>query len=257
VSYRFARRPAWIFSHVFAVASVVALAALGLWQLDRHDQRAARNDAVTARAELAPVPVADALDEVDDPADLRFRQVTAAGTYAGPVLLVDNRSLEGLPGAWVLAPLRQDDGTVLVVNRGFAYADDGEVRPPAPAGGRVELTGTVASWEGSCGVRRDDGGNPVGTACLNREAAEDAFGTGVLPVVVQRQEATPPEADLLLPVPAPELGAGPHRSYAVQWFTFATMAAVTYVLILRRRARADDAEETAPVTDVTSVSGRS
>jgi len=251
MSYRFARRPAWIASHAFAVASVIALASLGLWQLDRHDQRAARNAAVVARADLPPVDVADALAEVDDPDDLRFRTLRATGTYGDEVLLVDNRSLDGLPGAWVLAPLRLDDGTVLVVNRGFGFVDAGELDPPPNPEGVVALEGTVATWEGGCGVRRD-GDGPVGSACLDRAAAEEAFGAEVLPLVVQRQVADPAEADVLEPVPAPELGDGPHRSYAVQWFAFASMAAITYVLILRRRA---GSEEPA-VTDVTSDSRR-
>jgi surfeit locus 1 family protein len=42
-----------------------------------------------------------------------------------------------------------------------------------------------------------------------------------------------------LPVvlPEPELDEGPHLSYAVQWFVFATIAAVGYPLVLRRLSR--------------------
>jgi surfeit locus 1 family protein len=242
VSYRFARRPLWVLSHLFAAFVVVSFVGLGLWQLDRHDQRAARNATVEARADLPALPVVEALDEVDDPADLRFRTVTAEGTLGDEVLVVDNRSLGGLPGAWVLAPLRLEDGSTLVVNRGFQFNDGGGVDPPPAPEGTVRLEGTVATWQGDCGVRRTDAGEPAGSACLNRAAAAEAFGADVLPVVVQRQVADPAEADVLEPVPAPELEAGPHRSYAVQWFTFAALAAVVYALILRRQARVGDAE---------------
>jgi len=252
VSYRFALRPAWLLSHAFAAVSIVAFVGLGLWQLDRHDQRAARNAAVEARAGLPAVPVADALAEAGDPDDLRFRHLTATGRYGDGVLLVDNRSLEGLPGAWVLAPLELADGSVVVVNRGFQFRDAGVVEPPPATSGTVRLEGTVATWEAACGTRRDEAGVPVGAACLDHAAAEEAFGTEVLPIVVQRQQAEPAEADVLRPVPPPELGAGPHRAYAAQWFAFATMAGVTYVLILRRRAGSAGG----PVTDVTSASRR-
>lgn len=238
MSYRFALRPRWLLSHVIAVASVVALAFLGLWQLDRHDQRAARNATVEARAELPVAPVAAALASADDPDELRFRRLAAEGTYGDEVLLVDNRSLEGLPGAWVLAPLELADGSVLAVNRGFRFSSEGAVEPPASPQGPVRVEGTVAVWESDdCGVRRDDEGRPLGTACLRRDAAAEAFGIDVLPVVLQRQASDPAEADVLKTVPAPELDAGPHRSYAVQWFSFATLAAVTYLLILRRVGR--------------------
>lgn len=252
--YRFAFRPLWLLSHLFALSSIAALVALGLWQLDRHDQRQARNAMVTARAELATAPVAEVLGG-SDPDELRFRTVSAEGTYGDEVLLVDNRSLEGLPGAWVLAPLRLDDGTTLVVNRGFQFSESGAVDPPPVPTGTVELAGTIAGWDDrTCGVRRGPGGDVIGTACLNREAAAEAFGADVLPVVVQRQESTPAEPDVLRPVPLPELDAGPHRSYAVQWFTFALLAAVVYALILRRQARQ---APTAVVTDVMSASGGS
>jgi cytochrome oxidase assembly protein ShyY1 len=236
--YRFALRPLWILSHLFAVAVVVGFVMLGLWQLERHDQRADRNATVQARSDLPSAPVRDALAPVDDPDELRFRTVTAAGTYGDRDLLVDNRSLEGLPGAWVLTPLRLDDGTTLVVNRGFQFNDGGSVDPaPAPTG-TVELSGTVTTWEDDgCGVRTDDDGRPVGMACLRRSAAEEVFGGDVLPVVVQRQVSDPPAADVLRPVPMPELDDGPHRSYAVQWFIFAAIVAIVYPLILRRVAR--------------------
>lgn len=236
--YRFAFRPLWILSHLFAVACVVAFVALGLWQLDRHDERAARNATIEARADLPAEPITRALAGVDDVDDLRFRSVAASGTYGERDLLVDNRSKDGLPGAWVLTPLTLEDGTTLVVNRGFQFSDGGRVEPEPAPDGPVALEGTVTPWGGDgCGVRADDDGVPVGMACLRRSAAEDAFGDEVLPVVVQRQVSEPPGAAVLAPVPLPELDAGPHRSYAVQWFIFATLTAVVYVLILRRVAR--------------------
>ncbi|HEU5084607.1 MAG TPA: SURF1 family protein [Acidimicrobiales bacterium] len=253
--YRFALRPVWILSHLFAVASIVAFVLLGAWQLDRHDQRAERNETIEARAELPPVPVSEALAEVgcadwpdcgEAPADeIRFRDVSAEGTYGEDVLLVDNRSKDGLPGAWVLAPLQLDDGSVLVVNRGFQFNDSasGAIDPPPPPAGTVAVEGYVAVWEGgSCGVRTDDSGAPVGMACLREDTAEAVFGADVLPVVVQAQRSDPADADVLDPVPLPELGAGPHRSYAVQWFTFATLAAIVYPLILRRKAKGQRVE---------------
>lgn len=256
--YRFALRPLWLLSHLFVLGCVVAFVALGLWQLDRHDQRRARNETVEARAGLPVEPVAAALSGAD-PDDLRFRTVSAEGRYGDDVLLVDNRSLGGLPGAWVLAPLVLDDGTTLAVNRGFRFAESGTAPAPAAPEGAVSVVGTVATWQdGGCGVRRDETGEPAGTACLDRSATEEAFGSDVLPVVVQRQRSAPAEpSDQLQPVPAPELDAGPHRSYAAQWFTFAALATVVYALILRRQARHAHRPADAAVTDVMSGSGRS
>jgi cytochrome oxidase assembly protein ShyY1 len=57
-----------------------------------------------------------------------------------------------------------------------------------------------------------------------------------LPVVVQLKTSAPGDDPSLAPIPLPELGDGPHLSYAVQWFLFAAVAAVGYVLLLRREA---------------------
>ena len=42
-------------------------------------------------------------------------------------------------------------------------------------------------------------------------------------------------------IPPPDLGEGPHRSYAFQWFTFATIGLIGYGLVLRRIARGSEA----------------
>lgn len=237
--YRFALRPAWLLSHLFALGLVVAFVALGFWQLSRHDERAARNATVEARSEEPPAPVGMLVDGADDPEELRYRAATAEGRYlAGVDVLIDNRSHEGLPGAWVVTPMRLADGTVLAVSRGFQGFDDGRVDPSPPPDGTVVVEGTVVPWDDrNCGVREDEAGVPAGAACLKRSAVEEAVGEAVVPVVLQRRSSNPPDADVLVPVPPPERDAGPHRSYAVQWFIFATIGVVGYPLILRRVAR--------------------
>ena len=51
---------------------------------------------------------------------------------------------------------------------------------------------------------------------------------------LELQEPTP--AGFPDPLPPLDLGDGPHRSYAIQWFAFATLTAVGWVVLVRRRA---------------------
>ena len=78
----------------------VALCGLGMWQLDRHSQRAALNARIAAG--LAQPPVA--LETVDDLQSLDYRPVTARGAF-DPLheVLLRNRSLNGVTG-FVAAP---------------------------------------------------------------------------------------------------------------------------------------------------------
>ena len=243
--YRFARRPLWIVSHLFVVFLVVMCVSLGFWQLRRHDQRADSNAAVRERSDL-PVEDLDALVEsTDDPESIRYRPVTVTGTYVQDAdLLVDNRSFDGLPGAWVVTPLRTDDGEVVAVSRGFLRFDDGELRPPAPPAGAVTVTGTALPYDDDCGVRTGDAGRPIGSACVNRDALESVAGTTLADVAVQQVTSSAGEQGLM-PVPLPELDSGPHRSYAVQWFIFATIGTVGYPLVLRKVARDKARDEAA------------
>jgi cytochrome oxidase assembly protein ShyY1 len=224
--YRFARRPAWIAGHLLAGATVVLFVALGFWQLDRLDARKAQNELVAARAAAEPVDVGEALDPGSDAQvvdEIRFAAVTATGTYEGEAVVV-RATQDGLSGGRVFSPLVLADGEEVMVLRGFvAQAADGTIVAPAPPPGEVTVAGVAIP------VRRLE---PITRRSLD-DAAATAAGAR-LPVVIQASEA---DSDQLQVVPPPDLGEGPHLSYAVQWFLFAAVVAVGYPLLLRRRAR--------------------
>jgi cytochrome oxidase assembly protein ShyY1 len=69
----------------------------------------------------------------------------------------------------------------------------------------------------------------------------------IAPVYLLLQEQTPTQPGRY-PVPAPlaPLSEGPHLGYAIQWFTFATIAVVGFVVLAVREGR--DAEPAADET---------
>ena len=235
--YRFALRPLWIVSHVFVAFLVVLCVNLGFWQLRRHDERAERNAQVIARSEAPVVDVQTLVAEFNDVEYSRYRPASVEGEYLRDAdLLIDNRSNDGLPGAWVVTPLRTDDGRIVAVSRGFLRFDDGELVPPSTPTGTVAITGTALPWTDGCGVRTGDDGTPIGASCMDREAVATLAGEPVEPLAVQLQSSTAGDEGLV-PVPLPELDSGPHRSYAVQWFIFGTIGLIGYPLVLRKVAR--------------------
>src|SRR5215217_3113921 len=105
---------------------------LGLWQLDRYYERTAINDRVAAGESGAAEPVAAVLPAAGTPVPeaAHWRRVTAAGTYdSAHELLVRNRTVDGRLGFEVLTPLVLDDGSAVLVDRGWI--------PPNPAGPTV------------------------------------------------------------------------------------------------------------------------
>ena len=244
--YRFALRPLWIVSHVFVAFLVVLCANLGFWQLRRHDERAERNAQVIARSEAPVVDVQTLVAEFDDVEFARYRPASVEGEYLRDAdLLIDNRSYDGLPGAWVVMPLRTTDGRTVAVSRGFLGFDEGELVPPPAPAGMVTVTGTALPWVDGCGVRTTDDGTPIGASCLDRDAVATLAGGSVEPLAVQLQTSSAGDEGLV-PVPLPELDSGPHRSYAVQWFIFGTIGLVGYPLVLRKVARDRSVPDEAP-----------
>lgn len=233
---RFLLGPWWLLSHVLVLLLVVVMINFGFWQLRRLDEKRERNDLVEARMAQPVVPVDDLLapgdgDDVVD--DVRFRQVTATGTYDdGATVVVRNRSQGGSAGAWLVTPLEVEPGTRVGVLRGFvSFTPAGDVVEAPPPAGEVAVEGLVVDPDSF------DGTAPKDLAPL---LADD----DVLPGLVLAEESTPAEpsgADAttadpssLLAVPPPELSEGPHLGYAAQWFIFSAIGIIGYPLVLRQ-----------------------
>ena len=208
----------------FAVALAAGCVRLGVWQLDRLSQRRARNAVVLAARERPVLEVVASLI----PDSARDRRVHARGTYDfAHERLWHGRSYDGVPGVDLITPLRLGDGSAVLVDRGWA---------PSPDGYHVD----------AAAYREPDAADLRGLAVAAPRARGD-----VVPAVVRDSlpypllgfivQALPPEPALggaaLGPRrwPAPELTAGPHLSYAIQWFSFALIILVGSVALLRQR----------------------
>ena len=228
--------PRWIVGTVLVAAICSGCVAAGFWQLRRLDERRDLNDRIRSRSgDTVPLPEAA---PGDDPDDLVYRRVTVRGTYdAADEVLVRFRTRNGLPGYEVVTPLSTGD-TTLLVDRGWVPLRDGDRWPDdtmAPPSGEVEVSGLLAPPEDGP-VRLEE--RPGGVRVV---AAIDppALGDDLYPVYLLA-EGGPDGAgssSFPAPVPAPSLTDGPHRSYAIQWFLFATVGVVGWVLLLRRQLR--------------------
>jgi len=263
VSWRFVLRPKWIVRHLAVVLLVVGMVWLGFWQLRRLDEKRAIKATAEARQEL---PVEDVQEVVPEDArpgdaaveDVADRSVTATGRYVDDdTFVVENRSFNGASGGWVLTPLQLADGTAVVVNRGFLGFDrDGVIDPPPAPTGEVHVEGLLLESEhrGRFGPTDPEEGKLDVLARVDLARVADQVDYDVLPAYVQRVTSDPDEvtadgAPELVALGVPELSEGPHLSYAVQWFTFTTIAVVGYALLLRRVARDEAREEAGAAAD--------
>lgn len=246
--YRFLLRPWWIATHVLLIVAVVVMAKLGFWQLDRLHEKQELADTLELRVAEPVVPVDSLVDPGDgtDVADeLRYRTVTATGTYlVDEEVLVANRTQDGRSGYWVVTPLQVSPGESVAVLRGFVDIIAGDEGVPVAAAASPEGTVTVTGWVQGTAERGAFGGSDDRPGQLERfnrldlDRLAEQVSTPLDPVAVVAIEQEPATAgDGLSPVPRPEPDLGPHLGYAGQWFIFALVFALGYPFMLRRQAR--------------------
>jgi cytochrome oxidase assembly protein ShyY1 len=237
--YRFLLSRRWLGLGAAALVVAACCVLLALWQLDRLDQRQARNDLVRQNAAAGPVEVGDLLAVGRSPAagDV-WRRVVATGRYDDDrQVLVRNRALDGPTGYFVLTPLVTEDGPALLVNRGWVPAGRSAAGPgtvPPPPGGSVTAQGRVRLAEEADGGGAAPAGQVrrIDVPAIASDLPYDVYG-GYVDLV--SQEPAPREAPT--PIPAPEPEPGPHLAYAFQWLVFGGIAIGGLVVLARREAR--------------------
>lgn len=247
------RRPGPVFLGLGALA-VLALVALGIWQV----QRLAWKTALIARVEAGlvapPAPAPGPQDWAGLTAADEYRRLSVTGRYLpGPQPLVRAVTRLG-SGYWVMTPLREAGGWTLLVNRGFLpEAMRGAV--PAPPEGPVTVEGLLRQSQPGGGFLRAN--DPGADRWFSRDVAALAAALDLPPPVAPwfLDAGTPgattegPGGDLLAgdpqagaPLPGLTVVRFPnsHLSYALTWFTLAAgLAGMLVWLRLRRPGDGD------------------
>jgi cytochrome oxidase assembly protein ShyY1 len=253
--YGFLLRPKWIAFHVLVLVSALLMIRLGIWQLDRLEQRRDFNSTVTERIDQPPVPFDELLDEVAaDPTSVEWRQVTLSGSWLPDQVTWFNRSQDGIAGDNVLTALTNGDSTV-IVNRGFVPLGSSQ---PQASSDDVEVLGRIRVPQArQLGELTDATDGPVTEVRrVDLQLLDEQLPGELAPVYVDLIGTVPNiTADDPVPVPPPTLDEGPHLSYAVQWFIFTAAVLLGWVLAVRRsianhrKAAARAAANAGTVTD--------
>jgi len=226
-------RPGWIPS--LAAAAFIALTiALGNWQTRRAEEKleAGRRIDEAARGSVLSVPALQA-----DAASFERRRVVAKGTFvARDTFFLDNKIMHGVAGYQILTPLRPESGGVhVLVNRGWIAAGDRSRLPsvPTPEGLQTIEGEAVVPSSRFLELAPEQGTGPLReNLLLARE--EKRLGLNLQPFVIQQTSDT--RDGLVREWERPDAGVERHRSYALQWYSFAALAAVLYVVLGFKRA---------------------
>jgi cytochrome oxidase assembly protein ShyY1 len=235
----------WAGLVVFVAVLGTVFVNLGEWQLDRLEQRRARNAATVANEQRPVRPLAEVFTGQITDAD-QWQRVEAVGTFvADQQLIVRYRSNGDDEGYEVVTPLRTAAGVVLV-DRGFVATSQGVRIPstaPPPPPGEVRIVGHV---------RRNEQGRRAATTpvdgqlrLINSDAIGAALGYPLLNGYLGLLEVTPPQSGGFVPVELPEINEGPHFWYALQWFGFTGVGIAGIVVFIRADLRARREEQAA------------
>ena len=234
----------WIIATVLVLAGAAVCVRLGIWQLDRLDQRRAFNDQVTSMRMLSSLDLN--ADESADVATMEYRAVIASGTYDFEnQIAIRNQYYEGRYGYHILTPLLLPNGQAVLVDRGWIPSEGND----SPAGWTRYATASPAEVRGVMRLGAENprfGGVPDPTLTPNRsrldiwnfvniERIQAQVSYLLLPVYIQLDvDANDVEPPISVQ-PIIELTEGPHFGYALQWFSFAAILLIGYPFFIRKQ----------------------
>lgn len=218
--FRVLTQPRWALGLLVALITIVGFIGLGLWQLDRHAAQQSRN------VGLAATDVQVGLVEGGSP----YQKVQVKGRWVEEATFeLVPRYRDGVLGAAVVSVLEVESGELLAVDRGWTSVI-GSL--PAPDSSQVTAVGRLIEASGA-------GSEPLAPGRYGRldlAALSDALGRELYPLALVAESLEPGSAELATnsaPVPS----TTPHLGYAYQWFAFAGIVAVGFLLLIRKVAR--------------------
>lgn len=222
---------------------VAATVSLGRWQLQRADERRAVAAAIEAGRVQPPLALSAGMAaEQLQP----WRPARASGAWRHDLtVLLDNRNQDGRPGFWVATPLMLDAerGDAVLVLRGWLARPLGDTRMPdlpAPSG-HLTVDGELAthvprlfelnSDAGRLPAGWPQGGNATPPRVQNLALPDLAAATGLHLVPAVLMQTGGNDDGLLREWPQPSIDADKNMGYALQWFGFATIAGIAWLVV--------------------------
>jgi surfeit locus 1 family protein len=196
------------------VAACAAFIALGNWQSRRAEEK---------RALVA---------------QLEKNRVALDGTFLPDyTVFLDNKIRNHRAGYEVVTPLRVDGESVLV-NRGWVEA--GRTRDVLPGvrtpAGEVRIEGVaVERLPRILRIEKAESGKVRQTLDIGEFAAQT--GLRLRPFFLEQH--SPADDGLARDWPRPDAGVAMHEGYSLQWYSFAVLAAVLFIVLSFRRVAPD------------------
>lgn len=227
-----------------ALIVFITTCALGVWQLQRLAWKESLITQIDNRIHMpaVTVPTLSEWPSLNNE-NAEYRHVTASGKY-----LFDKQTLVQAisdlgGGYWVLTPLELEDGSTILVNRGFvlpAWRKNAHLETAST--GPVSVTGLLRMGErGDAFLREND---PAADRWYTRDLASIAQKRGLEKVAPYSIDADAASSGnhrdaTLAPVGGLTVVkfSNSHLTYAITWFALAAMVLVGVIIVVRDEKR--------------------
>lgn len=226
-------KPGWVITAILVIAfAYVAFTVLAPWQLGKNSRTQATNHRLEKAFHADPVPLSKVITKtasaptgtIDESNE--WKRVKLQGSFlTDEELVLRNRPVNSDAAYQILTPFRADDGTVIMVNRGYVRPESGSRIPSfaPPPSGKVTIQGYVRLDEPAPEepkTTHDDSYTEItnlSSSWYKKEIPQENFVKGY----VQLEDNQP---GTLNAIPLPQLDSGPYLSYGIQWITFGILA---------------------------------
>jgi cytochrome oxidase assembly protein ShyY1 len=215
---------------VITFIAVVIMFALGMWQLQRAEQKTLRLQSMENASESAQLGVTQVLADIDNMQDMpiHFKAQPDIQHY----FLLDNKIHQGRVGYQVLVPLKTNSG-VVIANFGWVSATHSrDILPEVQIDPTAVLYSGIVSFPTKNILVTEtaivDGNWPKVLQAVDLKVLQQHYNQPLLPLVVKL--ADKPESGFIRQWRTVIMAPEKHVAYAVQWFLLALAAVIIFII---------------------------
>jgi surfeit locus 1 family protein len=234
----------WWWVTLVILLGMAVLARLGVWQLDRLEQRRARNAELIQQLALPPLALpGEPLP--DDLSSLRNRRASVSGVFdfSHQVALI-HQNWMNTPGIHLIAPIViEGSSQAVLVDRGWLPTDQAapetwsrfDEAGPLRVIGFIQLSQTLPAGSQARAQLVQTELQPEWYR-VDIQAIQAQMPYELLPFYVLQSPPDSGSGDLPYRAdPEFDLSEGPHLGYAIQWFIFALILGIIYVSYVSKK----------------------
>jgi surfeit locus 1 family protein len=229
-----------LISSLLTVVIFPSFVYLGLWQLDRWEEKNLQKKQWATRMLAPPLTVSTTLQHIPFKL-LRYHSLEVTGTFLNhQQILLDNQILKGQVGYRVLTPLLLKTGTpkILLIDRGWIPIGPHRDKLPIlkPILEPVTLRGMIQNIPSGLVLQSklpEPTPWPLRIQTIDFRLLSKLLGQKLYPFVLQLKSD---DAYSFIPIlNTTELSAERHLGYAIQWFTMAFAVLIYFFVINSHR----------------------